>query len=194
MDCNSIIYDAVYKLNAADVTEHIADQIITKVIESISNYIQLLKPSNNIMIAFDGVAPVAKLEQQRSRRFKSQYINQMSRSLLNSHDAEPWNTAAITPGTYFMKLLDEKVKLAFADPHRFNVSQVVFTGSNEFGEGEHKIFEYIRQYPSQHNNGQNTIIYGLDADLIMLSIHHLPIANKLYLFRETPEFIKSIQN
>lgn len=192
MDCNSIIYDAVYRLNANYVTEQVADQIIAKAIETIAGYIRVWKPANNVMIAFDGVAPVAKLEQQRSRRFKSQYINTMTRSVLNSEEAEPWNTSAITPGTYFMKQLDEKVKLAFEDPRQWGVSRILFSGSREVGEGEHKIFEYIRQCPSEHNHDQNTIIYGLDADLIMLSIHHLPISKNLYLFRETPEFIKSI--
>jgi 5'-3' exonuclease len=33
----------------------------------------LLKPTDNIYIAFDGVAPVAKLQQQRNRRYKSRF-------------------------------------------------------------------------------------------------------------------------
>ena len=32
----------------------------------------------------------------------------------------------------------------------------------------------------------------MDADLIMLAINHLHISKKIFLFRETPEFIKSI--
>ena len=48
------------------------------------------------------------------------------------------------------------------------------------GEGEQKIFHYIKQY-----NLQNNIIYGLDADLIILS---LLCDNKTYLLRERTEY------
>ena len=65
--------------------------------------------------------------------------------------------------------------------------------SDEPGEGEHKIFDYIRSNNEIHADA-TTVIYGLDADLIMLSINHLPISKKIYLFRETPEFIKTIDN
>ena len=37
----------------------------------IEYYIQEIKPENTVFIAFDGVAPVAKLDQQRNRRYKS---------------------------------------------------------------------------------------------------------------------------
>ena len=40
----------------------------------------------------------------------------------------------------------------------------------------------------------NTIIYGLDADLIMLCLVHQPYFQHFYLYRETPEFIKSLHS
>lgn len=193
LDCNSIIYDAFYKMDTSVITEDIGNSIISKVIQSIKEYIKLLNPSNNVFIAFDGVAPVAKLDQQRSRRFKSLYQNNMSKSILKSTAADPWNTTAITPGTMFMKTLDERIKQSFNNPAVLNLNKIIVSGSDICGEGEHKIFQYIRENPIEHQNN-NTIIYGLDADLIMLSINHLPIAQNIYLFRETPEFIKSINS
>ncbi len=191
LDCNSIIYDAFYKMEATTMTDEVSHAIISRVILTIQEYIQLLRPSDTVMIAFDGVAPVAKLDQQRSRRFKSLYQNMISRSIFKTTEPDPWNTTVITPGTLFMRQLDERVSAAFARAEEFHVKQVIYSGSNQFGEGEHKLFEHIRAHKDRHKD-QTTVIYGLDADLIMLAINHLPIARNLYLYRETPEFIKSI--
>ena len=191
LDCNSIIYDAVRNIDFTNLAESDVDAIIREVCVKIDQYILLLKPNKNLFIAFDGVAPVAKLEQQRSRRYKSLYQTSISRSIFKSTAPDPWNTTAITPGTIFMNKLNEKIHLRYKDPSKYGLQKLLVSGSNESGEGEHKLFEYIRSYPEEHSN-VNTIIYGLDADLIMLSINHLPISNQIYLFRETPEFIKSI--
>jgi 5'-3' exoribonuclease 1 len=101
------------------------------------------------MIDLDGVAPVAKLDQQRSRRFKSTYQNTLSRSLFKNTDPDPWNTTTITPGTIFMKNLDKRIQEAFSNPELFNLKEIIISGSNIYGEGEHKIFEYIR---NNHND------------------------------------------
>jgi 5'-3' exonuclease len=193
LDCNSIIYDAFYKMESTTMTEEVSNSIISRTIQIIKEYINLVQPTEKLMIAFDGVAPVAKLEQQRSRRFKSLYQNSLSRSIFKNTEPNPWNTTGITPGTKFMKMLDETIFHAFTDPKQFNLNSIIISGSNVCGEGEHKIFKYIRDNAVAHKD-VNTIIYGLDADLIMLSINHLHISKNIYLFRETPEFIKSINS
>jgi len=191
LDCNSIIYDAVHNIDFKNLVDSDVVTIINVVCCKINEYINQLKPDNIIFIAFDGVAPVAKLEQQRTRRYKSLYQNNIAKSILKDASNDPWNTTAITPGTIFMNKLNEKIKKTFNNPSQFNVNNIIVSTSDECGEGEHKIFEYIRTYPEKHKD-VNTIIYGLDADLIMLSINHLPITNNIYLFRETPHFIQSI--
>ena len=191
LDCNSIIYDAVHHIDFTTLIDSDVDTIIRSVLAKIDEYIAVLKPDNNIYIAFDGVAPVAKLEQQRSRRYKSLYQANISRAIFKNSKADPWNTTAITPGTVFMNKLNIKIQSYFVNPDIYNVKNIILSGSDEPGEGEHKLFEYIREFPLEHADA-NTVIYGLDADLIMLSINHLPVAKNIYLFRETPHFIKSI--
>jgi 5'-3' exoribonuclease 1 len=190
LDCNSIIYDAYRKIELDKLTENIPESIITQVIFKIEEYISIINPSQTVIIAFDGVAPVAKLEQQRSRRYKSWYQNQISRTIYKKETEDIWNSAAITPGTRFMNQLNCMVTTHFSHNQKLDI---IISGSNQFGEGEHKLFDYIRLNPQKHLL-ETTIIYGLDADLIMLSINHLPVCPNIYLFRETPHFIQSIDS
>jgi 5'-3' exonuclease len=195
LDCNSIIYDAYSKMVFDKLPESVAISIIRRVILKIEEYINVIKPSQTVIVAFDGVAPVAKLEQQRSRRYKSWYQNEIARQIFKKEKEDPWNTTAITPGTKFMAELNEMVSKHFTKQvsDKLNVNNIIISGSDKIGEGEHKLFSYIRSYPEKHAE-QTTVIYGLDADLIMLSINHLPVCPKLYLFRETPHFIQSIDS
>jgi 5'-3' exonuclease len=194
LDCNSIIYDAIYNIDFSTIKEPDTDVIINKVIAKIDEYFNIIKPTDNLFIAFDGVAPVAKLDQQRERRYKSLYQNKISRSIYKNTKPDPWNTAAITPGTIFMRKLNEKIKSYYNDPKTYNIANIIISTSSNYGEGEHKIFDFIRRFPQYHSDETNTIIYGLDADLIMLGINHLPVCKNIYLFRETPHFIQSINS
>ena len=191
LDCNSFIYDAHHHLSkasggssktSASVYE---DAIIKHVCESLIKMLKNLQPNKRILIAFDGVAPMAKLNQQRNRRYMSAFQKSVD------GDINQWNTASITPGTTFMQKLGQTITKRFQMPSEFGLEQIIVSSSEEPGEGEHKIYEYIRNNADYHK-GTRTIIYGLDADLIMLTLNHLHISENMYLYRETPEFIKHI--
>ena len=193
LDCNSIIYDSVRTINAVESNAKFEKDLIRIVCEKILFYINTLSPKKRVFIAFDGVAPVAKLEQQRNRRYKSWFEKQLYNKLSekDTQTDNNWNTVSITPGTKFMENLGKGVRIYFKNKNKFSLEEIIVSPSDEPGEGEHKIYEYIRNNPQYHKE-TTTAIYGLDADLIMLTLNHLHISNKLYLFRETPHFIKSI--
>ena len=195
LDSNSIVYDVINNAENNIVETTTYATIISLVISKIEEYILFVSPTTNLFIAFDGVAPFAKLEQQRQRRYKSWYQNKIhdqifvSASTLDAKREKKWNSAAITPGTQFMKELNVALLKYFnkARAHMYNVNNLIVSGSNEVGEGEHKIFDYIRKNSAEHYDN-STIIYGLDSDLIMLALNHLAINPHIYLFREAPHF------
>ena len=182
MDCNSIIYDCLRdfetKSELKPVLEDNYHLISHAVCVRIEKYINDVGPSDTVYAAFDGIAPFAKMQQQQSRRYKTALMEKMFGKPI-------FSTLQITPGTAFMKYLSKYVN----DYFKLH-SKVIVSAADERGEGEHKIFQYIRDHPEKHRTS-NTIIYGLDADLLMLSIFHSDKAN-LFVYREAPEFAKSL--
>tara|TARA_B100000902_G_scaffold387330_1_gene431259 strand:+ start:4681 stop:6288 length:1608 start_codon:yes stop_codon:yes gene_type:complete len=197
LDCNSIIYDSIQEVEKIidnENYENYENILINIVCNKISSYINLISPDTNVFIAFDGVAPVAKLEQQRNRRYKSVFEEEILNKLIKKDCiTKKWNTSAITPGTNFMSKMSNKINKYFKNSNNFKVKKIIISSSQEIGEGEHKIYEFIRNNQEYHKK-TTTVIYGLDADLIMLTLNHLHIAPSMFLFRETPHFIKSIDN
>ena len=192
-DSNSIIYDAVRDiLQQSKIPKNFEAAVIKETISKLEQYITSVNPDGHVMIAFDGVAPRAKMCQQLTRRTRS-HIEKNIYELLGQSNDSNWDTTAITPGTQFMEELGKQIKLAFSDPTKYSVKKIIISTSDEPGEGEQKIFQYIRDNVSYHSQSK-TAIYGLDADLIMLTLNHLHISSELYLYRETPQFIKSIDS
>jgi 5'-3' exonuclease len=167
-----------------------------KMINETINYIEFILTKVNpklLYVAIDGVAPVAKMNQQRLRRYKSIFekkqINEIKKDLNISLESNTWDTNAISPGTEFMDKLITHLNTYFKELKDKNKNiEIIFSSSYINGEGEHKILDYIR---SNEIHG-NIIIYGLDADLIMLAMaSHKP---DVYLLREAIEFGKKIDN
>lgn len=189
-DSNSIIYDSIRNILKNELLQlqlQLQHQKIYQTIcLQIEMYIKEINPTELVYISFDGIAPFAKLNQQRERRFKGQYTKEILKNVLAKPSGNEWDTCAITPGTSFMKQLD-----IYVNNHFKNYPiPVIFTGSRHCGEGEHKIMQHIR---NTKNTEKNAVIYGLDADLIMLGLNHLSYRKNIFLYRETPEFIKNIR-
>jgi len=92
-----------------------------------------------------------------------------------------WNTNQITPGSDFMNGLDD----FFVEKFKKN-RNIIFSGPKNHGEGEHKIREIIQMNEPFLN--KNCVIYGLDADLIMLGLLLTTFGHHIYLSKETSHF------
>lgn len=117
------------------------------------------------------------MKQQRQRRFKS---------ALNNNTLINFDSNVITPGTEFMIEIDNFLRNQFNINKNILPNKVIYSSHLVKGEGEHKIMEFYRQGEVKNLSGYH-IVYGLDADLIMLSL--LSPQNKIILYRESMEMV-----
>ncbi|KAI4194810.1 MAG: hypothetical protein LQ350_007553 [Teloschistes chrysophthalmus] len=172
------------------------EEMMMAIFEYTDRVVNMVRPRKLLMIAVDGVAPRAKMNQQRSRRFRSaqeakekdedkEELLKMLKSQNGGIVAEDtaammqkktWDSNSITPGTPFMDILAASLRYWCAykvntDP-AWEKTKVIISDATVPGEGEHKIMEFIRSQRSspQHDPNTRHVIYGLDADLIMLGL------------------------
>jgi 5'-3' exoribonuclease 2 len=191
IDANCLIHPKAREvsLDNPNLVESNLELLEKKIITEIINYIELLieqtKPTNIIYIAVDGVAPMAKIKHQRLRRFKTVYDRKRMEEINKKHKKtyqKEWNTSAITPGTIFMDKLTKSI-LTWIKSNNKHTCEIIFSSSYTPGEGEHKILQYIRN--SNLPDTDINVIYGLDADLLFLS---LALKKEyIYLMRETSQ-------
>lgn len=134
------------------------------------------RPSQ-VFLAVDGVVPMAKIRQQRLRRFKSAWLVQEEIREGIRENRASWDTNCITPGTAFMEKLGNALAKLCSLRKGWSVSD-----SSEPGEGEHKIMECLRLEVASQTP---ILVYGLDADLIVLTM--LNAKSPAFLMRERSE-------
>ena len=187
MDCNSIIYDSYHEYMKGGNCIILEDDLINLIIKKIEEYVKAIGPRRLLYIAFDGVAPEAKMKQQRERRWKAEIAKGFT--TVQGSQSE-WSTANITPGTNFMNSLMYAVDDYFLGKSAmYSLNEIIVSGSRDPGEGEHKLFQCIRQRENAMKDAR-VCIYGLDADLIMLAIFHIQYVGQILICREAPQFME----
>ncbi|KAJ9516840.1 hypothetical protein QJQ45_027260, partial [Haematococcus lacustris] len=178
LDMNGIIHNCTHA-NQREVKLG-EDDMMLRIFDYIDKLIQIIKPQKLLFMAIDGCAPRAKMNQQRSRRFKSAKEAEEAR-LERERKGEPlpehsFDSNCITPGTPFMDRLGKHLRFfirrKMSEDPLWQAPTIIFSGHDVPGEGEHKIMEFIRwekRSPDFAPN-QRHCLYGLDADLIMLSL------------------------
>uniref|UniRef100_A0A0A9XX62 5'-3' exoribonuclease 1 n=1 Tax=Lygus hesperus TaxID=30085 RepID=A0A0A9XX62_LYGHE len=197
LDMNGIIHVCSHDDGLTYCTSE--EQIFKDIFYYIELMFRLIQPKKIFMMAVDGVAPRAKMNQQRGRRFRTaKDAEEAEKKLIQSGQELPagsrFDSNCITPGTEFMARLHEQLKFFVAykvsTDKLWQKPKIVYSGHNVPGEGEHKIMDYIRYLRSRDDWNPNTrhCLHGLDADLIMLGLcSHEP---HFSLLREEVKFTK----
>nr|QBK89117.1 MAG: XRN 5'-3' exonuclease [Mimivirus LCMiAC02] len=188
-DYNITLYDNPADFKKQFTQELLDDIIIEKVLEYLINKLKNYIVSSNLKefyIAIDGVPSFAKLAEQKKRRYGGILFSLMRSTIFKKYEEDfkkdnirytfmknkiTWLSINITPGTEFMQkmneaLISKKFRKAINSTCK-NLEKYTLSGSNESGEGEHKIVNHLR---SMSNPKGKFLIYSPDGDFVFLSL------------------------
>eukprot|EP00371_Babesia_bovis_P002206 XP_001610853.1 5'-3' exonuclease [Babesia bovis T2Bo] len=192
MDMNAVIHVATHG-NISPVVQMANEQRLRRITSAIEMMFDIVRPRKMLYMAVDGVCPTAKINQQRGRRFLTSknvdpladicsavsaedgYTYIAKRLPFDEYDNVSFNPNYISPGTDFMKIVDSEISNWLAlktEEGFFGKCMVTYNGVTVPGEGEHKIFQCIRKMNKVCKRSRKDVhlVYGLDADLMMLSM------------------------
>ncbi|CAG8667291.1 4601_t:CDS:2, partial [Paraglomus occultum] len=163
-------------------------EMMVEILKYTERIISMIRPRKLLYLAIDGVAPRAKMNQQRSRRFRTaqearekdeEAAKQMEEieAELNIaqggmvdpelREKKTWDSNCITPGTEFMANLSTCLRYWISeklnnDPGWAKL-KIILSDASVPGEGEHKIMDFVRAQRSSSQYDPNTkhVIYGL---------------------------------
>ncbi|QUC23191.1 uncharacterized protein UV8b_07432 [Ustilaginoidea virens] len=193
LDMNGIVHPCAHPEDKPAPQDE--EAMMLEIFNYTDRVVNMVRPRKLLMIAVDGVAPRAKMNQQRSRRFRSaqeakekeenkveflKLIKKQNGGLLppehTGQAKKAFDNNSITPGTPFMDIL--ATSLRYWCRYKLNTDpawakmKILISDATVPGEGEHKIMSFIRSQRASPDYDPNTrhVIYGLDADLIMLGL------------------------
>ena len=182
LDFNQIVHNATHPSDKPAPPDLPAK--LLAVCAALDRIILAARPRKLLVIAFDGVAPRAKMNQQRARRFLAAHERGQearAQAILAATWGAPAPPAsfdhnAITPGTPFMEIIAQMLRHHLA--YRLGTSPalrgvtVLLSDASTPGEGEHKIVALVREQRAKPGYDPDTthLLYGLDADLVMLGL------------------------
>lgn len=140
-----------------EMTEKQKERLLFEMVRNrIFSLTKIVNPTIRFVVAFDGIAPMAKQNQQRQRRFLA----------AKETSGNSFNPNVITCGTDFMSRLQRFVKQGLETRTQNSGYSLIFSSSDEKSEGEHKLFAMARST----GNSESHCFFSPDGDLVLLTM------------------------
>ncbi|CAG8583009.1 12608_t:CDS:1 [Gigaspora margarita] len=196
LDINALFHVALRSMEKkASKSNFTSRRMLSRVFKEMDIAFNVCNPQVLVYIAMDGVAPRAKMNEQRSRRFLSREGSRITeesdthfedssikyeqsqltvRAKNSSGFFVPVDSASISSGTEFMQAANDAIRYYIYQRlnGRLKNLQIILNDSSVAGEGEHKLFQFLtaqRNHP-EYNTKYRHVVCGCDADFIMYAL------------------------
>lgn len=192
LDFNALIHEAktvTYEKQTQEMFDYPqmywsgSSGLFANLMEIIEEILIIVKPTELLYIASDGVVTKAKMMEQRSRSLKS------------DKKSYPFNSNNIKPGTEFMNMLNIEIrrrlrKLRNEEYLDIPIPEIEFSDSSLPGEGEHKIMERFAKGKRNRRDftGKIDVIYSPDSDMHLLAMLHQYDNDEVVIMRHRHNF------
>lgn len=150
---NALKADALKTDQVANLDEEV---VIEKTVQLLLEFVRDISPRAFLGVYFDGIPPLAKVIEQRARRYEM---------LLNP---TAFNRAKMTVGTAFLRAVVEKVLAALAENASWLPPEIEVSTPAEPGEGEHKLASRIRDRDATQPGAK--VIVADDGDVMIMAL------------------------
>lgn len=173
--------------------EYLDTVILQKVKEYVINMLNNFIIKGNLKtlyIAVDGVPNKTKMLEQKKRRYMGAVINGLKNKIFDDNKDDlseiryiyeknkvSWSKIYISPGTEFMNKLNN----LFINSD-FGIKNYEYSGSNQFGEGEKKIVDYVHKHKLS-----NIAVYSPDSDMSLLCLILNNYFNQIKIIRHNQQ-------
>lgn len=201
IDMNSVVHKSAQRTYGygeySDITPNTTDpvelyqRLLRNVYDNIVIIQERMKPSI-LIITFDGIPTLAKINQQKTRRYRTEWEKRKNIELKESEESfdvspglnnELFDPRVITVGTEwlydFSDDLKDMLSRYFSRDDVSSVTSLIYSSPRTVGEGEQQILNGELERLFFHD--RPNIIYGDDSDLILMTLSkNIP---QIYLYR-----------
>jgi len=179
--------DLTEQINQPWIDNTILDKVKDATLNILNNFINS-KTLQYLLIAADGVPHIAKMMEQKKRRYMGTIIDKLKMKIFQKYEDDlatdekryiyeknkfHWSKIHISPGTPFKEHLND---MLYSDDFKKEIEIVcpdlksfIYSGSDQFGEGEKKIMDYL--YNKKYIDDKNNItVYSPDSDMTLLCL------------------------
>lgn len=180
-------HDLTKLINQTWLDAMILDKVKDATLNILHNFIDS-KKLQYLLIAADGVPHISKMLEQKKRRYMGTIIDKIKMKIFQKYEDElakddkrylyeknkfHWSKIHISPGTPFKENLNN---MFYSDTFKNEISKLcpliesfIYSGSDQFGEGEKKIMDYLYD-KKQIDKKNNITVYSPDSDMTLLCL------------------------